>query len=65
MELDYQEVFGWLSGLFEDHYGVAIANGGASPAYSFTISGDGEGADSLSLPELSCGAPCLKEYVLE
>ena len=65
MELDYQEMFQWLSGLFENNYGVMIANGGASPAYSFAVPGNGRGACGLTLEELSCGAECLEDYVLE
>ncbi len=65
IELDYQEMFDWLSGLFENNYGIMIANGGASPAYSFFVSENGKGACGLTLEELSCGAGCLEDYVLE
>ncbi len=65
MELDYSRVFGWLSGLFETNYGVMIANGGASPAYSFATSADEHGGSALTLSDLNCGAACLGDYVLE
>ena len=65
IELDYKEVFGWLSGLFENNYGIMIANGGASPAYSFAVSEKEGGSRGLTLKELSCGAECLEDYVLE
>ncbi|MEH2931582.1 sensor histidine kinase [Candidatus Ventrimonas sp. KK005] len=66
MELDYESVFGYLSGLFGDNYGVVIANGGTTPVYSYAISqNEWDRPDRLTLSQLSCGAECLKDYVLE
>lgn len=65
IDLDYQEMFDWLSGLFENNYGIMVANGGASPAYSFSVSENRKGACGPTLEELSCGAECLEDYVLE
>ncbi len=66
MELDYESVFGYLSGLFGDNYGVVIANGSTTPVYSYAVSQkEGDMPDCLTLSQLSCGAECLKDYVLE
>lgn len=65
MELDYSGVFCWLTGLFEENYGVMIANGGASPAFSFATDKEKNGAGGLTLSDLSSGAPSLENYVLE
>lgn len=66
MELDYESVFGYLSGLFGDNYGVVIANGSTTPVYSYAVSQkEGDMPDCLTLSQLSCGGECLKDYVLE
>ncbi len=66
MELDYESIFGYLSGLFGDNYGVVIANGSTTPVYSYAVSQkEGDMPDCLTLSQLSCGAECLKDYVLE
>ena len=60
MELDYESVFGYLSGLFGDNYGVVIANGSTTPVYSYAVSQkEGDMPDCLTLSQ------CLKDYVLE
>ena len=55
-----------MSGLFGDNYGVVIANGSTTPVYSYAVSRkEGDMPDCLTLSQLSCGAECLKDYVLE
>ena len=45
---------------------MVIANGGTTPVYSYAVSQkEGNTPDRLTLSQLSCGAECLKDYVLE
>ncbi len=65
MSLDYQAVFGYLSGLFGDNYGIMIANGGEEPIYSFGIFDGSAGKKGLSLQEIREGTGIRDRYVME
>lgn len=60
-ELDYEAVFGYLSGLFGSHYGVLITDGTGGTVYSYAADREEE----LSAEDMEEGSHRLKDYVLE
>lgn len=65
MSLDYQAVFGYLSGIFSDNYGIMIANGGAEPVYSFELFDGTAGVKGLYLEDIREETGIREHYVME
>lgn len=65
MSLDYDAVFGYLSGLFSSNYGIMIANGGAEPVYSFELFDRTAGVKGLSLEDIRNETGIREHYVME
>ncbi len=65
LSIDYQSVFGYLSSLFQDNYGVLVTDGLGQAVYSFGCF-DGEAGESpLTAGQLREGGAPLEKYVLE
>ncbi len=65
LKVEYASVFGYLSGLFQDNYGLIVSGTDGQIIYSYASLPQEAGCGPLSVTDISGKSSCLKDYVLE